>query len=458
MDEDRRFPNRKKKQDWDMSALDKPVEASPGGEQAEETELPVNVYRVVPPAKKTKEQELAEKAELYSHRASTEAAQQLPVAGVPIVLDDPVYHAPEPETQAKTTSDQGLKQGTQKSAPSRTWIYATIVIGIGILMGAIVASLTLFNGSPNGRYDLGSVDSSADGLKGHLFVEWDKQLKYRLAIEPSDPDRQAAFAMAVANSPHPLSVEIHLQDPQGFVLCSSEILLKYDPRNTVGLAPPDPIAQSAKPDVQSAAKPDVKDGKPVPHGAKTDAGAAPASQPPQAADFTQADAQEAAREKGKDIFKNQVGPDGRVTAINAQGMIPCTAKNYEKAVAWSFTPNFPAIAEQDQLLEPQKGIPVIGDHPTAETPAARKKAVAKPAQKVLTFSIEGDDSIVDFDTSRGMIETTSGKAFFIDKAGGSISDPRWQDYPVEIHYRCDQTAECILMHRGTGALHVRLRR
>jgi hypothetical protein len=415
MDEDPRFPNRKKKRDWDdMSALDKPVNA---GEQTEEPQLPVNVYRVVPPAQKTKEEELAERAELYAHRASLEAANQLPVAEVPIV-QDPVYHAPEP-AQTETPAEQAKKEGVSRFFESQAKLYSAIGVGFVILIGIAIAVAYWAGSSPEGRYDLGSVISSATGLKGHLFVEWDKQLNYRLSMEPDNPARQAAFAAAIANSPHPLSVEIHLQDSEGFVLCSKEILLKYDARNAIDLA-------------------------------------APSGQQAQEIDPGQAEAQEAAREKGRDLFKTQAGPDGQVSAMSAQGSIPCTANAYEKATAWSFSPGFPSIAEQDQLAERQRQL-ANGERSSGDA-AGRKKVVPKAVQKPFAFSIEGDDSIVDFDTSRGIIETTSGKVFFIDKSGGTASDPRWQDYPVEIHYRCDRSSECTLMHAGTGALHVKLRR
>jgi hypothetical protein len=438
MDEDPRFPNRKKKRDWDeMSALDKPAGAekpAPDGEQTEEPELPVNVYRVIGSVPKSKEEELREQAELYSFRASVETQQQPPILEAPIV-QDPVYHAPEP-AQAQTPPDQGGKKGIRKFFESRTKVYAAIGVGFVILIGIAIVAAFWTASSPEGRYDLGSVSSSASGLKGHLFTEWDKNLNYRLTIEPSEPQRQAAFALAVANSPHPLSIEIRLQDPEGFVLCSKEILLKFDARNAAELAAPNADAQ----------------------GAKTDAAPAPGGQPAPGIDLAQADAQEAAREKGKDVFKNQVGPDGQITALNSQGAISCTARAYEKAVAWSFSPNFPTLAEQDEVLERQKETLANGGRPSAQTSAARNKMTAKPAQKLLPFSIEGDDTIVDFDTSRGIIETGAGKFFFIDKSGGAASDYRWQDYPVEIHYRCDQGSECILMHAGAGALHVRLRR
>jgi len=437
MDEDPRFPNRKKKRDWDdMSALDKPVEAlraAAGGEPAQEEELPQTVYRVVETQGKTKEDELKERQELYSFGESIpENAQAKVEAPVFVPVDE------TPASQQKP--HRGLGERIKKFTESQTRVYATIGVALGVLLGVVVASVTWFmGGAPNGRYDLGPATSSATGLKGQLFVEWDKQLGYRLQIEPDDASRQAAFAMAVANSPHPLSVEIHLQDSEGFVLCSRDILLKYDARNAIALAPSVPNAQVGKPGAQTI----------------------PGTQPAQAIDPAQADAQEAAREKGKDLFKNQVGPDGQITGIGAQGEIPCTAKAYEKAVAWSFTPNFPTIAEQDRLMEhqPETAEEDNEGHQPGTTAAARKKAaVAKVPQKVVTFSIEGDDSIVEFDTSRGVIETTSGRAFSFDRSSGAISDPRWQDYPVEIHYRCDQSTACTVMHPGSGTLQVRLRR
>jgi hypothetical protein len=439
MDEDPRFPNRKKRQDWDISALDKkpadPNQPAPGGEQTEEAELPVNVYHVIGAAEKTKEEEQREREELYSFRESIPETQQAKVQ-TPVYI--PIIEAPtiyQPPRQGQEPPAQGWKERIRKFAESQTRVYAAIGVGLGILLGVIVASVTWFTSTPNGRYDMGSVNLDTAGLKGHLFVEWDKQLNYRLSIEPSDQARQAAFALAVASAPHPLSIEVHLQDSQGFVLCSKEVLLKYDAGNAVNPA-------AANPDAQ---------------GGKTDAATTASPQPAPGIDPAQSQAQEAAREKGKDIFKNQAGPDGQITGLSAQGAIPCPARSYEKAVSWSFLSTFPTLAEQDDLLERQKELQANGGRSPAQTSAARNKMAAKPAQKLLPFSIEGDDAIVDFDASRGIIETTAGKVFFIDRAGGTASDSRWQDYPVEIHYRCDRSSECILMHSGAGALHVRLR-
>ena len=160
------------------------------------------------------------------------------------------------------------------------------------------------------------------------------------------------------------------------------------------------------------------------------------------------------REQGKDIFQNQIAPDGQVAAINAQGEIPCSMKAYEKTTQWSFSTNFPSLAEQDQWLKRQQEMRTNA----AQRSAARKKAAARSAEKLLPFSMEGDDAIVEFDVNRGVIETSGRKTFFADKTIMRSASPTWQDYPVNIHFRCDQSSNCTLMHAGAGALRVKMRR
>jgi hypothetical protein len=87
--------------------------------------------------------------------------------------------------------------------------------------------------------------------------------------------------------------------------------------------------------------------------------------------------------------------------------------------------------------------------------AARKK---KAAIQLLPFTVEGDDAIVDFDAAQGVIATRGRKTFFLDKAAGAAADSAWQDYPVNIHYRCDQSSNCTLTHSGLGGLRARMKR
>jgi hypothetical protein len=74
------------------------------------------------------------------------------------------------------------------------------------------------------------------------------------------------------------------------------------------------------------------------------------------------------------------------------------------------------------------------------------------------FFIEGDDSIVDFEASNGNIVTRGRKLFSIEKNGTEAALLKGSDFPMRIHYRCDQNGNCSLMSQGAGVLHARLRK
>jgi hypothetical protein len=307
--------------------------------------------------------------------------------------------------------------------------YATVGVGIGLLCGLIFAAIFWHGNNPTGPYDLGSVSSTVVGLKGRLFTKWDKNLQYRLTFEPSAPERLAGFSTAIENSPHPLSIGIQLTDPQGFVLCSKSILIKYDSRN----------AEPAEGDAETeevAADPQVRSRR-----------------------AELAEAQESVREQGNDVFQNQLGANGQVTTVTAQGDLPCTASAYESAVAWNFSPDFPSVAEQEALIRH------LGEKPArdaANSPAAiaarRRPAARAAANPPPKFYIEGEDAIVDYDAAAGIIATRGGKNFTIDKAGVEAASLKGHDFPLHVHYRCDQFGNCTLYTAGVGTQHTKLRK
>lgn len=358
-------------------------------------------------------------------------------------IADPAMHYPF--VVPADTNRQGPSEEPQLPPPSpfAGWIqrlrtftatptraYVSLGIGLGILAGVIIAALSWHISNPEGPYDLGTVASTAVGLKGHLFTKWDKRLEYRLALEPGTPKQQAGFAFAVANSPRPLSVGIQLNDGKGFVVCSWEIALKYEARNAAF-----PTADALT--------------------AKTDAASLSTEQMAQDLDFARQDADELQREQGKDIFQNEIVPDGKIAATNAQGEAPCSKKAYENTSYWSFSPNFPSLAEQEQLLKRREEAQANAGRLSSAT---RKRLTAKIAARPLILTIKGDDAIVEYDASRGVIETSAGKIFLFDKSSADGNDSRWQDYPVSVHYKCDQNSSCTLKHAGIDALRVRLRK
>lgn len=303
--------------------------------------------------------------------------------------------------------------------------FAAIGGFLGIVFGACLIGFTWLFGKPDGPYDLGNSFSTAVGLKGHLYTKWDDdKVQYRLSFEPTEPKTAPAFALAVSNPPRPLSISIQLKDAMGFVLCSRDIALKYDP--TASASAPGP-ADTGK------------------------SGSTPATP----VDMAQLFAAENQREQGKDLFQPLNGPDGQIASINAQGQIPCTDKAYSKVVGWGFTPDFPSLTEQTETIKQQ----VAKQVEEVRQAAARKRGPQKPVDKTITFSIEGDDSIMGYDPTVGLLETGTGDSFYIEKDASATIMSAWQAFPIRVHYRCDSTSFCTLTQVSSGAvLHARRRR
>jgi len=343
-------------------------------------------------------------------------------------------------------SDGASKRKGGKSMASPTRMYAAIGVGLGLLVVLVLVVYFLLPAGTDGTSDMGPFTADDYGLKGHLITKWDEKIEYKLTIEPGAPEQRAAFANAVSNSPRPLSFDIQLKDPFGAVLCSNTVLVKFDPRKaTTGAA--------------SGAGP--RNGK---------AGHANAAgnQVAQGVDLDRLELKEMDREHGNDIFQNDVGPDGQIASISAQGSIPCTKKQYFGSATWGFTADFPTADQQAELLNPgagtsTNGVPPAGGDASGKSSDAAKPVVTKrnkrePLPAATSFYIEGDDAIVGYDASQGIVETNTGKAFLIDKIAGVASAIKGRDFPIAIHYRCDQMGACTFAGAGLGVQRARLRR
>jgi len=312
-------------------------------------------------------------------------------------------------------------------------LYRFVAIGGlgGLMFGVFLIFFSWLVATPSGPYDLGLVTSNAFGLKGRLFTKWEQNaLQYRISFEPNGPEQNAGFGVAIADPPRPLSIAFQLKDAKGFVLCSKDVLIKYDPASALPPLPPLPEKGKVKKDAPSQA--DLESAR--------------------QAQLLRLQTQEAQREQGKDIFQEQTGSDGQIAAISSQGDIPCSKDSYEKVAMWSFSADFPSIAEQDDLLKQRAAAQAMADR---AAPAHRRQA-PKPVANPLSFAIEGDDVLVGYDPGAGVLETSTGQSFYVDKQANLSG---WQVFPLRIHYRCDQLSGCTIVRAGSGAvLPARLRR
>ena len=320
--------------------------------------------------------------------------------------------------------------------------YGTISVGLGILTGVVISAVTWDINNPSGPYDLGALTSDGVGMKGRLFTRWEGKLGYRVSFEPSYPDQLAGFSLAAGNSPRPASIDIQLMDAKGFVLCSKNILLRYSTR------------KSTEP---STSNPGSSDGNAT-------AGNSANPQAGQATEAATIDDREIARERGNDVFQYQFSPDGQIAALTSAGDFPCSRGSYERITSWSFAADFPTLAEQAEMLKRLNAPPASATEETLKTYTStsprRKVAPKSVAPAPALFYVEGDDSIALYDASTGTIETNANRVFLIDKASAEANalNQKAVDFPLDMHYRCDQNGNCLLRSRGAGLLHVRQRR
>jgi len=175
------------------------------------------------------------------------------------------------------------------------------------------------------------------------------------------------------------------------------------------------------------------------------------------ADFDRRQAEEAAREKGKDLFQNQLDASGKVVSITAKGDVSCPADSYDRVATWSFVPDFPTLDEQDEMVSLQPDSKQAAQRAAAQR--ARRRMAYKPPSNGFTFAFEGDDAVVDYDAAAGEMQTRAGKTFMIDKKGNESDVAIWQEYPAYFHYRCEQaTSSCTLNRAGSAVLHATLKR
>jgi hypothetical protein len=351
----------------------------------------------------------------------------------PSKLHDPSFY----ETDDDQPGADGVIEVKKKPFP-------LVIVGLLLLAVAVAAVLVLNRPKPADTPapgDMGPGVSAASGLRGHLVTQWtgdarSGKLQYQLRVEPLQFSQAQGFSLVNAKPPGPYSMNIRLLDATGFALCGKEILFHYDPTKSMPPSPSVPASKGKKSDVAARIAAE--------HAARE-------------ADIQHAQTAEADRERGKDIFENQAGADGLISAVNAQGDLPCSADLYKRANYWDFTTTFPSVAEQDALRDPRAAAQAKRDTMAEEGQSGAARRKPAPKKPLSAFYIQGDDRASSFDHRRGVLEAEGGKSFLILAAAERSTASHWANNYSLIHYKCDQQAVCALtVAGGLSAVHARL--
>lgn len=86
--------------------------------------------------------------------------------------------------------------------------------------------------------------------------------------------------------------------------------------------------------------------------------------------------------------------------------------------------------------------------PATEPPTSPQQAAAATADSPFFVGIEGELTVASYDATDGKIETYEGSNFQLDKSTEEASAIRWDDFPFNVHYRCDESGKCTLQRGG----------
>jgi hypothetical protein len=335
-------------------------------------------------------------------------AQQVPEESVPL----PEF--PEQQVEAKKTSKLPF-----------------IVVSAGVLVVMLLAMVFISRPKKTDEPlpgDLGPGVFAQSGLRGHLLTQWDGNAKtgsakYQLRLEPMGPLQAKGFAAVTGSPTAPLSVNVRVLDVSGFALCGKQIVFHFEPKSSAVPLPAN-----------------------LPQGKKGEAARA-AAQAAQQAAFQQMQAAEVDREHGKDIFQNQADADGVISAVNAQGTLPCSPDQYKRAYYWDFNSDFPTLDEQLALVDPKAAAEVRREKGLDKTdPNAHRRSAPRKPQSA--YYVQGDDRVTGFDPTRGILEAAAGKSFIVANAPEQAIVATWAHNYSLIHYKCDQHASCALSSAG----------
>ena len=96
-------------------------------------------------------------------------------------------------------------------------------------------------------------------------------------------------------------------------------------------------------------------------------------------------------------------------------------------------------------------------HTEPFAPALVEEAKLEIPDGRFLFTIEGDQTAVAYDSQSGIVSTDGSGMFVVEKAPGEAPMVRAQETPSNVHYKCDQDANCSLIMASLIVPHAHLR-
>jgi len=340
---------------------------------------------------------------------------------VQVEQNEPVTAASQTPAAPPISSDQKYVPGTSRPAddelygfrtvlaesvaaeeaaqPERPQMNALVVVALVIAVMA-VAVLLVFGGmmllkpkSPDLYIDLGTQRYDPAGLGGRLIAQWKGSAAYKFTIDPLDPAQIPGFQATVANPPHAITFTLRLKDTADQVACQKDIVI-----------PSAPLGPGGFDDVQALAA------RTTPTG---------------------------------DIAQNVAGGNGQIGEMVLSGSLPCSLEVYKSIAGWEFATDFPPLTTQNDWEKHEDAVQAKAKK-TRGGDSAAQSIGGYFFVKSLPAPVEADDVIVSDNPSKGIVATSSGRAFMVGSKVLVNPALDWQIFPADIHYRCEKNAMCMV--------------
>lgn len=288
----------------------------------------------------------------------------------------------------------------EESEPAPPKVNVRLIILLVLLVSAVAGvvvygSMNWFKPKPLAlSIDLGTQRYDPAGLGGRLIAQWTGSASYKFSVDPLDPAQIPGFQATIANPPHAITFSLKLKDATNGVECQKDIVIPGVPQGDGAFDPSVAMAPRT-----------------IPTG---------------------------------DTLQDVAGSNGQIGEMALAGALPCSLDAFKKIVAWEFTTDFPPLSTQKDWEKHE-------DQVQAEAKKGKSGRSSAPVSiggyilvKSLPTPIESDDVIVSDNPSKGIVATSSGRAFLVGTKVLVNPALDWQIFPADIHYRCDRTAMCMV--------------